>query len=307
MGASAAEILTGRGPDDLFDPSWWRGLAPGLSVSEVLDLASIAPRVPTPEQSRDLVSAMRKNGFFAVRELLPLARMTAIREGIESIRAQFGHEIFVLLYDEVWRTLAELSRILELVVGSGYRAVPLPYVNYVPPGGAGFDAHRDRHGDALTAEGLPNTVTAWISLTGATPERACLSVLPAWLDPNFPERLERGEVPDLRDIRALSVPAGSLICFNQALLHWGTRNSDVEARVSFAFELEREGLLDAREPSIALADELDFETRCGFVGATIGMLSHRNIRFSAADLDRAQYLCERVHGRKFDRFFEPPG
>lgn len=287
----------------LLTPEFWRSVAPELATSQRLDLGAVAHYAPSTEQGERLERSMRQDGFCELLSVLPAERVQRMRSGIEAVRARFGHEVFALMFDEPWLSLAEVVRVLEPILGAGLRAVPLPYVNYVPPGDAGFAPHRDRHGAPLDAQGLPNMVTAWFSLTETSPERACLSVLPARFDPGFPDHLEQREVPDLRNVRALPVSAGSLLCFNQSLLHWGGRNFSDETRVSFAFEVEREGLFDARQPAIELASELDFEWRCGFVGATIGMLSKSNLQFSPSDLDAAQLMCEHVHGAAFNAYF----
>jgi ectoine hydroxylase-related dioxygenase (phytanoyl-CoA dioxygenase family) len=295
--------FTGTLSDELLDPAFWSKIVPFLGTSPVLDLGAVQRRRIEAQREREIVESMRKDGFFSVEALLPRERMDRMRRGVEAVRARFGHEVFSLMFDEFWCTLAEVSALLALVTGSGSRAVPLPYVNYVPPGHAGFEPHRDRHDDPLTVDGMPNMVTAWISLTDATPERACLALLPASRDKNFPDRLASREVEDLRDIRAVPVPVGSLICFNQALLHWGTRNAAGDCRVSFAFEVERDGIATARRPPVELDQALDLSQRAGFVGATVGMLSKSNVTFTAADLDAAQLMCERVYGSEFDYLF----
>jgi hypothetical protein len=298
--ARAIESLPKR---DVLDRKFWSDLVPELNVSESLELGRV-PRLPVDAAyAQVLTTRMRRDGFFAEPAALEAGAMARRHRGVETVRARFGHEVFALLYDEFWCTLAEVASLAGAVLGEGLRVVPLPYVNYVPPGDAGFGPHRDRNGDVLAPDGLPNMVTVWISLTDAGTERACLSVLPACCDPNFPDQLERLELRDLRDVRAIPVPAGSVICFNQALLHWGTRNSTDEPRVSFAFELERRGLADAREPSIDLESTLHFSERIGFVGAVVGMLSQSNVNFEQVDLEAAREMCSSVYGSRFEEFF----
>jgi hypothetical protein len=270
-----------------------------LTVTETLDLGEASRLTANTDGHADRVDRMRREGVFTAQSLFAHSRLARMRAGIDAVRERLGHEVFALLFDEFWITLAETTDLLEPVLGTAFRVVPMPYVNHVPPGSAGFGAHRDRFDDPVTADGLPNMVTAWISLTDAGPERACLSVLPACHDRCFPDELSRLEIRDVRDIRALPVPAGSLVCFNQAVVHWGTRNASSEARVSFAFELERHGLADARSPSIDLAEPLSFDARLGFVGAVIGQLSKNNVQFTPTDLDIARRMCERVHGSTF--------
>lgn len=283
--------------------AFWRELVPFLGVSSRLDLGA-APLVDAdaPERER-LERRLRRDGFFAREGVLPEEQRERMRAGIERIRGHFGHEVFALMYDEFWLALAGLRSLAELALGRGCRVVPLPFVNYVPPGAAGFGAHRDRHDAALHESGLPNMVTLWVSLTDAGPERACLNLLPAAHDPNFPHALGQLEIRDVRSIRSVPVPAGSVICFNQALLHWGSHNECDAPRISFAFELERAGIAGARQPSFDLSGSLSLAERVGFVGAVVGILSQSNVHFQRADLIAARAMCKSLHGDRFEQFF----
>ncbi|MGW2404012.1 phytanoyl-CoA dioxygenase family protein [Streptomyces sp. NPDC001739] len=224
--------------------------------------------------------------------------------GIEEVRKNIGHEVFALIYDEFWNTIIEKRPLLESLMGPQVRAVPLPYVNYVPAGDAGFKPHRDRYHDPLAADGSPNMMTVWFALTDAGTERGCLSVLPSNVDPSFPDNLQKFHVTDLRNLRALPVTSGDAVIFNQALMHWGTRNVSSEPRISFAIEIERAGSPAARSPYLMLETLPSFEERVGFIGAVIGGLRRNNISFGDEHVDLGRNMCESVHGSRFKHLWE---
>jgi hypothetical protein len=50
-------------------------------------------------------------------------------------------------------------------------------------------------------------------------------LLPMQKDPNVPDRLNVFEVGNLQDVRALPAQAGSVLAWNQYVLHWGSAAS----------------------------------------------------------------------------------
>src|SRR5688572_733070 len=100
-------------------------MAPTLTVSPTLDLAAIAARErrrrrddEDVEGARDRLARMKRDGFFRSARVTSFGRCERIRAGIESLRRTVGgHEIFALLYDEPWTTLAENAWLVEQVFG----------------------------------------------------------------------------------------------------------------------------------------------------------------------------------------------
>jgi ectoine hydroxylase-related dioxygenase (phytanoyl-CoA dioxygenase family) len=116
-----------------------------------------------------------------------------------------------------------------------------------------------------------------------------LAILPARFDPNFPDHLEVQRITDLRNLRALPVPIGSMICFNLALMHWGTRNVTDQPRVSFAFELARADQ-PVESPNVDLRAPLGFVARAGFLGRMVELLGAERVPFSEHDHAQAATL-----------------
>ncbi len=279
-------------PEAVQTAAHWRGLAPALTLSpEVSFDDGLHHRLSTAvlDGAQDDMCA---DGVFALPRLWDDGPARALRTGIDQLRGQGVHEVFALLYDEPWRLLGQLRPLLRRLLGPGCRAVPLPFVNVVPGGDAGFGPHRDRWTDPVDDQGLPKMLTTWVSLTDVPAERACLSVLPASADPHFPDELATLAIGDLRDIRALPVPAGSLVCFNQAIVHWGGKNFTPDTRMSFAFELERDGIEGAREPAIVLDEgRVTFAQRAAFLAAVVPGLYRNQTPIPLLDVARARALC----------------
>jgi len=306
-GCSASRDSPSWSLDKLQDPEFWRELNPALSVTEHLDPGQREPLDPGARESAEYVTRMQTEGYFSTRPLLNKDRMAAMAGGAANILEAGGHELWTLVYDEFWLTLKEISSVLDPILGKDHRIVPMPYVNFINPGteNAGFGVHRDRFDHPVTPNGLPTVVTAWIALTDATPDRACLYVLPASFDPNFPNNLRELAVNNLQDIRAVPVEAGSVICFNQAIMHWGGRSSPRAEgpRISFAFEFERANIALPREPTLNLDRTLSLEARLGFIGTVILMLSKNNIQFSRETLKSAAALSSVVYNNQFASYF----
>ncbi|MEN0085488.1 MAG: phytanoyl-CoA dioxygenase family protein [Leifsonia sp.] len=273
---------------------FWTVAVPSLTLSPWVG--------PPPEAGMDVAHhthALEIEGATVVRRAVPSVLCEQLERGVLEARRSFGHEVFALMYDEVWLALFASLPVLNAAMGDGVRAVPMPFVNYVPPGDAGFAPHRDRQHTPLSTDGTPNIMTVWTAVTEATTDRGCLAILPTRFDPAFPDDLGSVRIPDPRDIRSLPVDRGDAVIFNQAILHMGTRNVTSLPRVSIAIEIERAGLHGSREPSIELARGVSFEQRLGLVGTTIGALAHNNIRFHDHELALAKAMTESVHGKRF--------
>ena len=283
---------------DLKSPSFWARFAPSLTVSEELTLDYAAD-----ETSSRYARDVERDGVTIVTSAVPKELCYRLADGILEIRASLGHEILTLIYDEPWLALAQTLGVVESIVGPGVRAVPMPFVNVVPPGGSGFPPHRDRRHVPLAEDGSPNLMTVWTAVTDAPPERACLAVLPTRFDPNFPDGLEKFDISRVQDIRALPVQAGDAVVFNQATLHMGTRNVTEHYRLSFAIELEREGLEGARSPYLDLRSGVSLSDRLSLVGVTIGALSHNNISFADGTLSLAKAMAASQHQGRYDALF----
>lgn len=190
---------------------------------------------------------------------------------------------FAFVYDEFWQIFRSLEPFLSHVLGAGYRMLPDLWVWYVLPSNraSGWVPHRDRVVPTLQPDNTPNSLTVWLPLTAATPLNGCMYVLPAAYDPDLHNPgVSVGSKfhftdENVQNIRALPAPAGSLLAWNQALVHWGGRASDLGTapRCSIALQFQR-GDVPALEDMLLDPHVLpSLEERVGLIGRLITVFS----------------------------------
>ncbi len=82
-------------------------------------------------------------------------------------------------------------------------------------------------------------------------------IVPADRDPTYNTAQEAERRFALADIRALPAPAGTIFCWNQAVMHWGSHASagETQPRVSVAFEFQSAQAAPFNQP---LTDPTEF-------------------------------------------------
>jgi hypothetical protein len=157
------------------------------------------------------------------------------------------------------------------VLDPEYRVLPAFWAWYVVPteSQAGWAPHRDRTGSLLRADDSPESLTVWLPLTEATPLNGCMYVYPAHLEDR--SRASQTAVlagAQLQHIRALPATPGSLLAWNQQLLHWGGRASRLatEPRCSIALEFQRGDGPPFENPLIHPEQLPSFHLRLGLSG-----------------------------------------
>lgn len=277
MTAANAKLLT---PTEAADAAFWRGLCPQLSV----EAAPPSPPVVTIA-SDDLdrwTEMLRVEGYLNVPGILPVGELARLRDALATLHARGIPPAFVFVYDEAWQLFQRLQPFLAHVLGADYRVRPDFWAWFVPPtnDAAGWVPHRDFSGVACDADGSPRLLTVWLPLTDTTPLNGCMYLLPAHLDPGSrpgaapvvpPDH--RYEIPAdaLQNIRALPAPAGSLLAWNQSVIHWGSRSSDRggNPRCSIAAQFVRADAAAKTAPVFAPGDLPPFAERLGLIGHLI--------------------------------------
>ena len=130
-------------------------------------------------------------------------------------------------------------------------------------------------GGAVRPDGVPNAVTVWLPLTDATTLNSCIHVVPADRDPGY--RTGGGaNAFEMGDIRALPAQAGSILCWTQALMHWGSHSSPraVAPRISIAFEYQRADVPPFRTPLLQPGELPSFEDRLKLICMQILFYAH---------------------------------
>ena len=278
--------------------SFWRSLCPAHAVMAPRVLP--AARLPSPDALRE---TLHREGYVNVPDALDPAAVSSARSLVAELRAHGVPLPFAFVYDGLWALFASLAPFLEVALGTGYRALPDFWVWHLDPDdeARGWGPHRDRVRPTVDGDGALASLTVWLPLTDATPLNGCIYALPAHRDPCFARRVWDGPegaiVPAPQDIRALPAPAGSLLAWNQNLLHWGGRASRLAdgPRVSVSCEFQRADRSPYNTPWLDPAAPPELSLRLGLIGKQL--LQYRHMHPLDAD---AAALAEALRDRHLD-------
>ncbi|MBI2699023.1 MAG: hypothetical protein CK429_19390 [Mycobacterium sp.] len=256
---------------------FWGELCPGMSIE-----AGGYARPAAVGEVTSLLANLKREGYVQVPGALPETTVAPIRYAVSTLFQRGIPLAFAFVYDELWLAFQGLSSFLTSVLGEDYRALPDFWVWHVNPNenALGWGPHRDRVIPTLDPDNSPHTLTVWLPFTDATPLNGCMYMLPAHLDDRFRQRRWDGEnntvVYNLQDIRALPATAGSLLAWNQAVLHWGGRGSRLGAgpRISAAFEFQRADRPPFNNPLLDPARVPTFQERLGLIGKQVLQYRH---------------------------------
>jgi len=255
----------------------WRVFCPRLHVEGDLHRA-----VHRFEQIEDLLHDLRVEGYVNVPDVLSAVLIEPLRDCIDLLHRAGIPLPFAFVYDEFWLVWQRVSQFISTALGGDYRALPDFWAWYVSPSdqGAGWGPHRDRVQPTVDPDNSPHSLTVWLPFTDAVPLNGCMYVLPAHLDERFRTRVYDGEgnnhVPEPQAIRAVPATAGSLLAWNQNLLHWGGRASRLAAgpRISAAFEFQRADRPAFNQPLLDPNRVPAFTERLGLIGKQVLQYRH---------------------------------
>lgn len=268
-----ATSATGRGLSvaEATDPQFWRNLCPGLTVGGATEVPVACLPDPAP-----LLTQLESEGYVNKPDVIPLCLVERLRTGMQILEEKGIPHVFAFVYDEFWLTFRSLDPFLKKILGSDYRILPDCWAWYVQPSNetAGWKPHRDRPNTEVGQDRLPPSFTVWLPLTEATPMNGCIYIVPAHWDEDIanPATAEPKEFrladKQLQNIRALPAPAGSLLGWNQRILHWGGRASDRAAgpRCSIALQFQRGDRAPLATPLLNPHELLPFRSRLGLIG-----------------------------------------
>jgi hypothetical protein len=248
--------MTATADEDWHDPDFWRALLPDLPIEGRKGRRAAGGWLP--EDRDGLVARVRREGYLQFDPIgWPLA-IEPLAQGVATLSARGIPPVFCYLYDGYWDVFAHLGPMLAELLGPDYRIIPNCWAWHVDPRGdeRGWAPHRDIGRWALLPDGMPKCISAWIPLTDASPLNGCMYLVPADRDPTYNTENEGLVQVNLQDVRALPAAAGSVLCWNQALLHWGAHAADrpLAARISISFEFQR---ADVQPINLPLLDPLD--------------------------------------------------
>jgi len=273
----APRMTTSLTAADAENMAFWRELQPALSIDgtrsyEGFQLGDIG----------ELMEQLRFEGHVNVPEVVPQELVVAMRDCIAKLAEREIPLAFAFVYDEAWQVFQGLATFMEAALGTAYRALPDFWVWHVVPSesATGWSPHRDRVQPTLDRNNAPHSLTVWVPFTDATPLNGCIYMLPAHLDDRFKQRVWDGEgnnqVVAPQNIRALPAAAGSLLAWNQAVLHWGGRASRLAQgpRSSAAFEFQRGDKAPFNRPLLDPKRTPPFQQRLGLVGKQVLQYRH---------------------------------
>jgi hypothetical protein len=263
--------------DDAQDPELWRKLVPALSIEG----ASAASPANLGEINRHLTD-LKREGYVQIEGALPEDRVVPLKKAVITLFERKIPLPFLFVFDEPWLAFQSCAAFISATLGNKYRALPDFWVWHVVPSenATGWGPHRDRVQPTLERDNSPHSLTVWLAFTDATPHNGCIYVLPAHLDERFKRRVWDGEdnivVHNPQDIRALPARAGSMLAWNQAVLHWGGRASRLgkEARISAAFEFQRGDKPAFNQPLLDPTVVPPFTRRLGLIGKQVLQYRH---------------------------------
>lgn len=266
--------------NDLRDRGFWQAEFPQLKLSDGIDSSRFAvdPNYRDHDRASD-ARHMAHDGYIrgAHPELETLApRLAEATRRFVELRLP---PVFLFLFDEAWECFYALSPRLTRFLGSPLWALPDFWVWHVDPaqGDAGWAPHVDKGSLSLSPEGRPLSATVWIPLTSANPLNSCIYVLPASRDPEYGVTPDQRRIGlDVTQMRALPAEPGEWLCWNQAILHWGSATSRFaeEPRISMALEFQSSSVAPFNEPLIRDPRELTFDLRLKLVAKQILQYRH---------------------------------
>jgi hypothetical protein len=264
-----AALMTQAGSAD-----FWRGLCPELSISPDPFAPPPAPLPLATDHPSRLVEQIVEEGYFQTAPLVPPDQVRRLAAAVSTVVGAGFHPLFATVYDELWQLLAALGDVLAPVLGPGFRVIPDFWLWHVDadPERSGWAPHRDgQYSNTLRPDGRPTLVTVWIPFTDATPLSSCIYALPLSRDPNYPGNVRAQTVDRLQDVRALPAAAGSILGWNQYLLHWGSRSSRQaeQPRISWGIYFQS-GDVPLFDPTAReLRGPLSFEVRLAYIAAAL--------------------------------------
>lgn len=189
---------------------------------------------------------------------------------------------FCFVFDEFWKVFLKLHFAIEVVLGRDYLRLPDFWSWRIDPvtEGRGWKPHRDKSGDVLFEDGSPKSISVWVALTEATTLNGCMYILPADRDPSY-----RNSSVDLfatpwasfiDGFRALPVPAGTAIIWNQHVWHYGSRSSKrgSSPRYSLAVEFQKSRIAPFNHPISSSLYIPGFDERLALIGKQVFQYQH---------------------------------
>jgi hypothetical protein len=276
-------------------PSFWKGLAPSLSLGERLPS-------PTPlscelgKERAQLIS----EGVTRIDGALDPTQAEVLAGAVRALVNLGLPPLFVFVYDEAWTVAQRLEPAARSLIGPTDLLADV-WAWHVPPAHAGWSAHRGWYDLVRDGLGPPKLLNAWVALTDVGANGACMMVVPLSEDPSYPSSLGRHDVRP-NAARALPVQAGTALFWDANVLHWSARSSqDAPPRMSVSFTFRALGGPAAEIERIDTDAPLDLRARLDVIADQIVRYAGQDASVPSRLRDWAHVTCalrgRSVHGR----------
>ena len=262
-------------PADLLTAQFWTAFAPGLTIG-----STARPRFQAPPTGvlDGFAAEIGRAGWSRWRPDAWDGEIAGLAEGVRRLAAAGLPTPFVFVYDEAWLLFAELAPLLVRLLGDDYRVLPDFWAWHVAAkdDAAGWGVHRDRGRRALLPDGGPAAITLWVALTDALPENGCIHLVPADRDPTYGTADEDSHRFPPEAVTAVPATAGTVLGWNQAILHWGGRSSHQASgpRLSIAMEFQRGDAEPFNRPLLPAGVFPDLKGRLALIAKQLVQYSH---------------------------------
>ena len=264
--------------EELYSPAFWQAHFPKLTINSHLKAWDRDTGVLPSDTRRLHTERMLEEGYFQDRNETFAKYAPLLAEAVFTCKTLDIPPAFIFLFDETWKCFYSLHPMLTHFLGKDYKVLPDFWTWHVDPAQneSGWRPHRDKGRNALGANNVPLSLTVWAPLTEAHPQNGCMYILPANLDPVYGTEREKEWKVELPYIRALPGMPGDYFCWNQAVLHWGSKTTRFakHPRLSMALEFQRGDITPFNNPQIPPFSNLTFEARLQLVGKQILQYKH---------------------------------
>jgi hypothetical protein len=259
------------------DLQYWRMLCPELGVMLAQDFDRMQAAPLSLEQAAWACAHLERHGFFQIPGIIASTAVARMYKCIETLRSSGWPPVFSFVYDEFWAIVRTpwVVNFLSRKLGRGYVQAAGVWTYRVEPQvrASGWSPHVDSRNDE-------ERITLWIPLTDATIANGCMYVIPqdrvplnlpaCYLDWTTVSNDDLGIL--LRNVTPLPASAGSVLGWNNSLIHWGGRASESAAvpRVSIGLEfMSKEAKPRSWETPVFDLKLPDFVTRIRAIGQSI--------------------------------------
>lgn len=238
---------------------FWEDLAPDMHVFSAEYVSTINVLRTSNATREHLRALMKEEGYVELepQDFYPVDVPQLVTTNERLFQAGIPLP-FCFMYDEFWLLYVMLHEVIGSFLGTDYLRLPDFWSWRIDPlkEEKGWGPHRDKIFGTIGEDGLPKSLTVWIPLTDATPLNGCIYLLPANRDPTYNTFSNSSRLESLpwtsfiADFRALPVKAGSVLMWNQQVMHYGSHASKRAAspRFSIAFEFQSSDIKPLNEP-----------------------------------------------------------